>query len=138
MIDAPDSGRPSCSGCTRRSVLVGAAVAVAATTAAGCGRGDADTAPARVPLAEVPVGGGRIYPQQDLVVTQPVAGDIRVFSATCPHQGCLVARVRDGAIECACHGSGFSISDGSAVRGPARKPLSARTFVIEAAEIVVR
>ncbi|MFI9407044.1 Rieske (2Fe-2S) protein [Nocardia sp. NPDC052316] len=137
MIDASDSRPPSCVGCTRRSVLVGAAVAVAAT-AAGCGRGDAEPAPARIPLAEVPVGGGRIYPHQDLVVTQPAAGDIRAFSATCPHQGCLVARVRDGAIECACHGSGFSISDGSAVRGPARKPLSPRTFVIEAAEIVVR
>ena len=58
-----------------------------------------------------------------MVVTQPVAGTFKAFTAVCTHQGCLVGRVADGEILCPCHGSTYSISDGSVTGGPAPSPL---------------
>jgi Rieske Fe-S protein len=69
-----------------------------------------------VPTADVAVGGGVILAGQDLVVTQPEEGSWRAFSATCTHQGCLVSEIRGDVIYCNCHGSEFSIRDGSVVR----------------------
>ena len=37
--------------------------------------------------------------------------------------GCPVSNVDGGTINCNCHGSKFSIEDGSVVRGPAPSPL---------------
>lgn len=68
-----------------------------------------------VAAAEVEVGGGVILEDEDLVVTQPAEGEFRGFSATCTHQGCTVADVSGGTINCACHGSQFAIEDGSVV-----------------------
>ncbi|GAB4085973.1 hypothetical protein GCM10028784_26030 [Myceligenerans cantabricum] len=65
---------------------------------------------------EVEVGGGLILADQRIVITQPTEGDFRGFSAICTHQGCTVSAVRDGTIDCACHGSRFSIEDGSVVQ----------------------
>lgn len=76
-----------------------------------------------MPTADVPVGGGRIFAAQKLVVTQPTAGEFRAFSAVCTHQGCLVGSVTDSVIECPCHGSKFAISDGSVQAGPAARAL---------------
>jgi Rieske Fe-S protein len=64
---------------------------------------------------EVEVGGGVILADQDIVITQPTQGEWRGFSATCTHQGCDVSTVSDGTINCNCHGSQFSIEDGSVV-----------------------
>ncbi|OLT09507.1 hypothetical protein BJF78_30580 [Pseudonocardia sp. CNS-139] len=36
--------------------------------------------------ADVPVGGGLVLAEQDLVITQPTAGEFKAFSATCTHQ----------------------------------------------------
>jgi Rieske Fe-S protein len=69
-----------------------------------------------VATEEVEVGGGVIREEEGgVVITQPVAGEWRGFSATCTHQGCTVASVSDGTINCNCHGSRFSIEDGSVV-----------------------
>jgi Rieske Fe-S protein len=65
---------------------------------------------------DVAVGGGLVLEDYNLVVTQPAEGDFRGFSATCTHQGCLVSEVNDGTIDCLCHGSKFSIEDGSVVQ----------------------
>ncbi|MEV6431469.1 Rieske (2Fe-2S) protein [Nocardia sp. NPDC051463] len=130
---APHSDPPPCTGCTRRGVLLG----VGAVLAAGCASGSADSGPLRALPAEIPVGGGRIFPKQGLVVTQPAPGEFRAFSAVCPHQGCAVAKIGD-TIECPCHGRKFSITDGSVLRGPAREPLAVGDVALEAAEIVVR
>ncbi len=73
--------------------------------------------------SDIKVGGGTIYPDDKVVITQPVAGEFRCFSAVCTHQGCIVSSVADGGIHCECHGSAFSIEDGSVVNGPATKPL---------------
>ncbi|GAA4691067.1 Rieske (2Fe-2S) protein [Nocardioides nanhaiensis] len=87
--------------------------------------GNATAAPADglVPLADVEVGGGVILPDEAVVVTQPVAGEVRAFSTTCTHQGCPVTEVTDGAIVCPCHRSLFSIDTGEPVSGPATSPL---------------
>ncbi len=71
-----------------------------------------------VAAKDVPVGGGVILGDQNVVVTQPQKGTFEGFSATCTHQGCILASVASGTINCGCHGSQFSISDGSNVAGP--------------------
>jgi nitrite reductase/ring-hydroxylating ferredoxin subunit len=73
-------------------------------------------------VSAVPVGGGVILGQQNVVVTQPTKGQFEGFSATCTHQGCILANVSAGTINCTCHGSQFSIKDGSNVAGPLGSP----------------
>lgn len=100
---------------------------------AACGSGDSGGSSGAEPTAQagedlgpasdVPVGGGTIYADQKIVVTQPEQGEFKGFSAVCTHQGCLVASVDGGTINCTCHGSKFSIDDGSVVNGPATSPL---------------
>ncbi|CAM5681406.1 Rieske (2Fe-2S) protein [Streptomyces violaceorubidus] len=95
---------------------------------AGGGSGGGENAGAGAALAataDIPEGGGKVFPDQKVVVTQPTAGDFKAFSATCPHQGCAVKSVADGLINCPCHNSSFSITDGSVQGGPAPKPLPA-------------
>src|SRR5690242_16301110 len=67
--------------------------------------------------SEVPVGGGKIFASEKVVLTQPTEGDFKAFSAVCTHQGCVVAKIAGKDIECTCHGSKFSIEDGSVVTG---------------------
>ena len=69
--------------------------------------------------SEIPVGGGTIFADEQVVVTQPTEGEFKAFTAVCTHQGCHVSSVSDGTINCACHGSQFSIDDGSVEPGPA-------------------
>ena len=75
-------------------------------------------------VAKVPVGGGVVLKNADYVVTQPKKGTFKAFSKICTHRGCPVAAVRDGLIRCNCHGSAFSIEDGSVENPPARKGLA--------------
>jgi Rieske Fe-S protein len=87
------------------------------TTSQG-GGGQTSGSNVLVPIAQVPVGGGVILSAQNVVVTQPKKGTFEGFSATCTHQGCILASVASGTINCGCHGSQFSITDGSNVAGP--------------------
>ncbi|MER5865371.1 Rieske (2Fe-2S) protein [Kitasatospora sp. NPDC002040] len=126
---------------TRRTVLCGAA-AVLATGAggvavAGCssssadsgsGSGSGGTAVAPVTVgaaADVPVGGGKVYRDAKIVITQPTAGEYKAFSAKCTHAGCIVDVVKDAQIQCPCHASHFGIADGAVSAGPAPSPLPA-------------
>jgi Rieske Fe-S protein len=85
-----------------------------------------------VATSQVPVGGGVILEDADYVVTQPSKGDYKAFSKICTHQGCPVASVNNGIIHCNCHGSEYSIEDGSVTNPPATKPLAeAETTVSE-------
>lgn len=93
--------------------------------------------PDAIPVAGIPVGGGTIFADRDLVVTQPEAGEYRAFSATCTHQGCAVTEVADGGIVCACHGSVFSASDGSPQAGPATTALAERNITVRDGAVVV-
>ncbi|HEX6354578.1 Rieske (2Fe-2S) protein [Actinophytocola sp.] len=80
--------------------------------------------------ADVPVGGGKVFANQKIVVTQPEAGQYKGFSAVCTHQGCLVDAVADGTINCPCHASKFKVTDGSVTAGPAPTPLAAMNVTV--------
>ena len=122
---------------TRRGLLAGAG-AVGLTGLAGCAAygdtapkaaagGDAGNAAgaALAKVADIPVGGGRILADEKIVVTQPVKGEFKCFSAICTHAGCVVGDVSGGTINCPCHGSKFKVADGSVAAGPAKKALEA-------------
>ncbi|ORT60139.1 Rieske (2Fe-2S) protein [Streptomyces sp. CB03238] len=127
----------------RRTVLAAAASATAALVG-GCGDGNGAAPPATATsptsptgpapelarTADIPAGGGRIFKDRKVVVTQPQEGEFTAFSAVCTHQACLVATVEDGTINCACHGSRFRIADGSVARGPATRPLPAERITV--------
>ncbi len=87
--------------------------------------------------ADIPVGGGRIFNAEKVVVTQPRTGDFKCFSAICTHQACLVSSVDEGLIRCACHGSRYSITDGSVEGGPAPTPLPERMITVTRGEILL-
>lgn len=87
--------------------------------------------------SDVPVGGGVVYGDQQVVVTQPTEGEFLGFTAVCTHQGCTVAGVADGTINCDCHGSKFSIEDGSVAAGPATQPLASETVTVEGQQVML-
>jgi Rieske Fe-S protein len=142
-VTAADCG--SCCGVSRRGVLRGAAavgvVGAAGVALAACssgGGGPPASGPTVVgPTSDVPVGGGKVYKDDKVVVTQPVAGQFKAFSAVCTHAGCLVDGVKDGTIQCPCHGSQFKIADGSVANGPATSPLPAKTVAVQNGKLVV-
>ncbi|MFE9397930.1 Rieske (2Fe-2S) protein [Streptomyces flavidovirens] len=146
---------------SRRAVLAAAAGAAGSALAAGCGGGGdenggvteetepapseppGDSPPAEDPpggralagTSEIPVGGGKIFEGEKIVVTQPEEGTFKAFSAVCTHQGCTVASVEGGTINCACHGSKFRVADASVAGGPARRPLPQRQITVESGSI---
>lgn len=93
-------------------------------------------AKATVATSKVPEGGGVILDAK-YVVTQPSAGSYKAFTAICTHQQCPVTKVEDGVIKCPCHGSEFSISDGSAKKGPATEALASYTATVSGSNVEV-
>lgn len=73
--------------------------------------------------SDIEVGGGAIFADDEVVITQPTEGEFKAFSAVCTHQGCLVSSVSDGTINCDCHGSKFSVETGEPESGPAGSAL---------------
>ena len=91
---------------TRRAVLGGVAAVGAGAVLAACGSdeptdsaggggeatsdsGSGGDAPAGGEIgttADVPVGGGRVFKDKKIVVTQPTEGDFKAFTAVCTHQ----------------------------------------------------
>ena len=116
---------------SRRIVFQGLGALGVAAVLAGCGGGDsagggADTPDAGTELAatsDVPVGGGLVLADEQIVITQPAEGEFKAFSAVCTHQGTTLDEVQDDGIHCPNHGSLFSPEDGSVVQGPATKAL---------------
>jgi Rieske Fe-S protein len=88
-------------------------------------------------VADVPVGGGKVFGDKGIVVTQPQPGTFKAFSAVCTHAGCTVAGVSRGTINCECHGSKFAIADGSVAGGPAPKPLPAMAINVAGGAITL-
>ena len=86
--------------------------------------------------AEIPVGSGKVFPDAQTVVTQPKKGQFKAFSAVCTHQGCIVNAVTN-TINCPCHGSKYSITDGSVVNPPATQPLAPKTIKVSGGNVVV-
>jgi Rieske Fe-S protein len=144
---------------SRRNLLTGlAAAGVALPLVAACGSssdsGATGTVPSTgtspsaaggskpaagggIPTSEIPVGGGRIFPSQGFVVTQPTAGQFKAFSSVCTHQGCPVTQIERGTIVCTCHGSQYSIKDGSVEGGPAPRPLPEKTVTVTGSTLTV-
>ena len=144
----------------RRILITGGVVVAAAAATAACGSSTpaassttpaaptdagaaspAESMPAgtavEAPISDIAVGGGVIYADQKVVVTQPTAGDFKAFSAICTHKGCTVGAVADGMIKCPCHGSEFSIEDGSVQAGPATAPLPAMPVTVSGDTVMV-
>ena len=131
----------------RRALSGSAAVAVGLPLLAACGDDSGSTATdpgstsgepgssgggaALASTSDVPVGGCFVVAGAKVVLTQPTEGDFKAFSAVCTHQGCLVESSSEGAIPCACHGSRFSLDDGSPQSGPASAPLAAVQIAVD-------
>lgn len=145
---------------SRRTVLCGAAAVLAAgggtVALSGCASGGPAAAPAAGgstakggstkapkppvvvgPAAEVPVGGGKVYREKKIVVTQPEAGRYEAFDAVCTHAGCVVDKVEKQLIKCPCHGSDFDYGTGARVEGPARTALPRYQVVVEGENLKV-
>lgn len=88
------------------------------------------------PVSDVPVGGGKVFTDAKVVVTQPTAGTYKGFSAVCTHQGNPIGSVEGGQIVCPFHNSHFSITDGSVVSGPAPTALPAVKVKVQGSNIV--
>jgi len=86
--------------------------------------------------SDVPVGGGKILADKKIVITQPRAGSFEAFTAVCTHQGCTVSSVSGGTVNCPCHGSKFSIANGSVVTGPAPSALAPVSIKVQGTSIV--
>ena len=85
---------------------------------------------------DIPVGGGKILAGPKIVITQPKAGSFKAFTAVCTHLGCTVGSVSGGTINCPCHGSKFSVTNGSVVNGPASSPLAPVSIKVQGTSIV--
>jgi len=96
------------------------------TRSRACTAAGSAAAGGAIKAADIPVGGGKVYDVQKVVVTQPTAGEFKAFSAICTHKGCTVAKVENGTIDCACHGSKFDMTTGAVKAGPASSPLPAK------------
>jgi Rieske Fe-S protein len=128
---------------TRRGMLVGVGLVGVAGTLSACGgakddsSGDASKSDGGGlgKTSDIPVGGGKIFKSEKVVVTQPKEGDFKAFSAVCTHRGCTVGSVSGGKIHCPCHGSAFNVTDGSVANGPADKPLPAKTVSVQNGEL---
>lgn len=143
---------PQREGTSRRTVLRGVGAigvggaAAAALAACGPGGGSAgQAAPSAVAdiakTTDIPVGGGKIFADELIVITQPTAGTFKAFSAVCTHEQCTLNQIQNGQIECPCHGSQYSIVDGSvtvpAVPGSHQRPLPRKTVTISGDEISI-
>jgi Rieske Fe-S protein len=152
---------------SRRAVLAGLGTAAAATTLAACAGGSSNdssstssdtAAPGQAApspsgsasgsapagggtslgsTADIPVGGGKIFQEQQVVVTQPTQGDLKCFTAVCTHMGCIVHDVTGDAINCACHGSKYNIANGDVIQGPAQRPLAPEKITVSGNSITL-
>ena len=143
-------------GHSRRTVITAtaaaAAVAALESTVSACARHGTGSAPgptsgapapgdgcarAIARTSDIPLGGGRIYPDVPVIVTQPAPGEFRGFGIVCTHDGCQLNSVSNGTINCPCHGSRFAITDGSRVQGPARSGLRQEKIAVDGTCIVL-
>ena len=88
-------------------------------------------------VSEIPVGEGKIFAAEKVVVTQPTQGQYKAYSAVCTHLGCILDKVSDGKIYCPCHGAIFSVGNGGAIAGPTKVPLAAEKITVTDGKITL-
>ncbi|MCF3121592.1 Rieske (2Fe-2S) protein [Streptomyces arenae] len=93
--------------------------------------------PVLAKTSDIPVGGGTIFKDRKVVVTQPESGEFKAFSAVCTHEGCIVSTVSDGTINCPCHGSRYRVADASVADGPAPRPLPPEKITVTGKSITL-
>jgi Rieske Fe-S protein len=108
------------------------------TTAANAYGAGSSTGKRLVALADVPVGSGHIVTDPPVVVVRTSANHVVGFSAICTHQGCTVASISDGTIDCPCHGSRFALTTGKVVAGPAPRPLPSVAVEVRGGQVYTR
>ncbi|MFJ5205879.1 Rieske (2Fe-2S) protein [Streptomyces nigra] len=87
--------------------------------------------------ADIPEGGAKVFDAEKVVVSQPAAGDFKAFSTICTHQNCPMTDLKKDTLSCACHGSQFSVLDGSVKKGPATQPLPAKKIDVAGGSITL-
>ncbi|MFC7841061.1 Rieske (2Fe-2S) protein [Streptomyces sp. NPDC057382] len=108
-----------------------------ATTEGGGASAGAGGGAALAKTADIPEGSGKIFKDEKVVVSQPTAGDYKAFSTICTHQNCPMVDLKGDTISCTCHGSQFSVLDGSVKKGPAVKPLEAKQVTVDGDSITL-
>lgn len=83
------------------------------------------------------MGSGKIFKDEKVVVSQPTAGEYKAFSTVCTHRDCPMVDLKDDIISCTCHGSQFSILDGSVKKKPAVEPLEAKQITVNGDSITL-
>ncbi|WP_405672755.1 Rieske (2Fe-2S) protein [Streptomyces sp. NBC_01530] len=155
---------PPVAGPARRTVIaaVGAAGLAVALTACGSDDGSSDSAntqaganasggdsgaggnassgsggTALAKTSDIPEGGGKVFSDHQVVVSQPKAGEFKAFTTICTHRQCPMTDLQDDILVCACHGSRFSVIDGSVKHGPALEPLGAKKITVDGDSITL-
>jgi nitrite reductase/ring-hydroxylating ferredoxin subunit len=139
-LTACGSGADSSNSATTGSGSSGSSGSAGSSGSTGSAGAQADGAAGSTSLAktsDIPEGGGKIFKDHGVVVTQPTAGTFKAFSSKCTHQGCAVTTIADGAIICPCHKSHFSVEDGSVKQGPATQALPAEKITVSGDEIAL-
>ncbi|MEV0642267.1 Rieske (2Fe-2S) protein [Streptomyces sp. NPDC050619] len=87
--------------------------------------------------SDIPEGGGKVFADEKVVVSQPAAGDYKAFTTICTHKQCPMTDLKGDVLTCGCHGSSFSIADGSVQKGPATQPLAAQKISVHEDSIML-
>ncbi|MFF0303251.1 Rieske (2Fe-2S) protein [Streptomyces sp. NPDC004562] len=136
-------------GPSRRTVVAAVGAAGLAVALTACGAEDeasgssteqgaaAGGGAALAKAADIPEGGGKVFDAEKVVVSQPAAGDFKAFSTICTHQKCPMTDLKEDTLSCACHGSQFSVLDGSVKKGPATKPLEEKKVSVSGDSITL-
>jgi nitrite reductase/ring-hydroxylating ferredoxin subunit len=142
------------SGPSRRTIVAAAGAAGLTVALTACGSEDKASDPsteqgaggatnegaggaALAKTSEIPEGSGKIFKDEKVVVSQPAAGDYKAFSTICTHRDCPMVDLKDDIISCTCHGSRFSVLDGSVKKGPAVEPLEAKKISVNGDSITL-
>jgi len=130
------------------ALVAGGAVTTACSSPSSASGGTTTTQPKPAAgtevakLASQPVGGGLLVDEpggsgNKLLLVQPSAGEVKAFSAICPHQGVTVGVPQGGTITCPGHGSQFNAATGAVTRGPATTGLTAVDVKVNGAAVVL-
>lgn len=123
-------------GCSEAQEAVDGASS-AASNAGGAVSSATDAVKDAIAAADIPVGGGKVFENLGVIVTQPTEGEYKAFTNICTHQGSKIDKVEGGSMICPLHQSKFSIEDGSVQGGPATKPLPTKSVTVSGDGITV-